>query len=316
MILLDKISVTSITKGCKKLGSYIRPWKYTIGRFYIRYSPIRIYKPYLWKRVRQQKRQFIARTNFGVLISGNSGDILQGYIYYFGVWEPNLTAFLKRRLKNTKGRTFIDVGANIGYYSLLAASLMRNGYVVAIEAFPGIYERLIENIDINKQKNIRSVPFAATEKDCYIDMYYAGPHNEGATTTVTSLAQTDTPVTVRGKPLSELLSEKEVRTMLMMKIDVEGAELSVIKGMLSLFDKFQADVEFIVEVIPEALGEVKLEYIFRIFEEAGFHAYKIENSYEPVFYMEFSKVSRPERIHSCPAEESDIIFSKIDSKYL
>lgn len=316
MIPLGKISVTSIPKVCKKLGNYIRPWKFSIERFYIRYSPIRIFKSNLWKRARHQKKQFVARTNFGILISGNSADFVQGYIYYFGVWEPNLTAFVKRRLKNTKGRTFIDVGANIGYYSLLASSQMQNGYVVAIEAFPGIYEKLIGNIDINKQHNIRAILVAAAEEDCNIDIYYAGPHNEGATTTVTSLAKTGTPVTVRGKPLSELLSEEEVRTMLMMKIDVEGAELSVINGMLSLFDKFQPDVEFIVEVIPKTLGKVKLESLFRIFEEAGFNAYKVENSYEPEFYLEFSQISRPVRINLLPAEESDIIFSKIDSKYL
>jgi len=121
-------------------------------------------------------------------------------------------------------------------------------------------------------------------------MYYAGPKNEGATTSISSLAKTDTPVTVRGKPLSELLSEEEVRTMLMMKIDVEDAELSVINGMLSLFDKFQADVEIIVEVIPKALGEVKLESIFRIFEEAGFNAYKSKiyiNPHSTYIYLRF-----------------------------
>lgn len=313
---LNNISVNSVINGIKNSGDYIRNWKFTVGRFYIRYSPLSILKLKLWKRVRKLKRPFIARTKFGVLISGNSGDVVQGYIYYFGVWEPNLTAFLKRRLKNTKDRTFIDVGANIGYYSLLAASLMRNGSVVAIEAFPGIYEKLIRNIKINKEKNIRTVPFAATEKDCYINMYYAGPQNEGATTAVKSLAKTDTSVTIRGKPLSMLLSEEEVRTMLIMKIDVEGAEFSVIKGMMSLFDEFQADAEFIVEVIPKALGEINLKSIFRIFEEAGFYAYKIENSYKPADYLGFSKISRPERIYSCPSEESDVIFSKIDAEYL
>lgn len=59
-------------------------------------------------------------------------DIIQRYLYLFGTWEPHLTAWIHQRL--TPGATFIDVGANIGYYSLLAAHLVGpTGRVVAVE---------------------------------------------------------------------------------------------------------------------------------------------------------------------------------------
>ena len=45
--------------------------------------------------------------------------IIQTYVYLFGTWEPDLAAFLRRRLR--PGDTFIDVGANIGCLSALAA---------------------------------------------------------------------------------------------------------------------------------------------------------------------------------------------------
>jgi hypothetical protein len=52
-----------------------------------------------------------------------------GYIYYFGVWEPNITRWIVRRLAS--GDMFIDVGANVGYYSLLASKLVgESGSVV------------------------------------------------------------------------------------------------------------------------------------------------------------------------------------------
>lgn len=62
-------------------------------------------------------------------------DFIQMYVYLFGMWEPDLVAFLRRRMR--PGDTFIDVGAHIGYVSALASKLVGpRGTVVAIEASP------------------------------------------------------------------------------------------------------------------------------------------------------------------------------------
>lgn len=59
------------------------------------------------------------------------------YVYLFGTWEPDLAAFMRRRLR--PGDTFIDVGANIGCLSALASRLVGpHGIVVAIEPAPVI----------------------------------------------------------------------------------------------------------------------------------------------------------------------------------
>jgi hypothetical protein len=50
---------------------------------------------------------FVARTQSGALIAGNTRDLLQRFFYFFGVWEPNLTRFLEQRLKS--GDVFVDV---------------------------------------------------------------------------------------------------------------------------------------------------------------------------------------------------------------
>src|SRR5688572_13533841 len=44
-------------------------------------------------------------------------DLIQMYLWIFGVWEPDLTRFIRDRLKH--GDAFVDVGANIGYYSII-----------------------------------------------------------------------------------------------------------------------------------------------------------------------------------------------------
>jgi len=275
--------------------SAVIAWLVPLARLYIRYVPFGMFKPFLWARVGWRS--------------------VQGYIYHFGVWEPNLTAFIERRLAGQTGRTFVDVGANVGYFSLLAAKTMPGGNVVAIEAFPSIYAKLQENIGLNAFRNIRTVPCAATQNDCEIEMFYAGSENEGGTTTVPGRFSA-TPVRVRGKPLTDILTDYEVRSMRIMKIDVEGGEHAVIHGMRLILDKLQPDAEIIVEVTPDALGSEKMAEIFTLFESAGYMPYGIENIYAASYYLSPAEISRPERIRMLPNEQTDVVFSKVDADYL
>src|ERR1019366_3290126 len=84
--------------------------------------------PHLW----WLERFVQAETVFGCTLYVDTRETGGRYIYYFGIWEPNLTRWIQERL--SPDDTFIDVGANIGYYSLLAAKL--GSQVVAIEAAP------------------------------------------------------------------------------------------------------------------------------------------------------------------------------------
>ncbi len=69
-------------------------------------------------------------------------------IWLFGIWEPDLTAFIASRLE--AGDTFIDVGANIGVFSMLASHHVGStGSVVAIEASPRVYGELLTTLELN-----------------------------------------------------------------------------------------------------------------------------------------------------------------------
>jgi hypothetical protein len=64
-------------------------------------------------------------------------DVIQRYIFYFGVWEPMISHVTEQMLH--KGDVYVDVGANIGYCSLLASNCVGgSGRVVSIEASPTI----------------------------------------------------------------------------------------------------------------------------------------------------------------------------------
>ncbi|WP_368396365.1 hypothetical protein [Streptomyces sclerotialus] len=102
--------------------------KRDLARWYVRYAPGAIGKSavldtYLNAELRDHPVVRQARARFGSTFTTDTQDLIQRYIHLFGGWEPHLTTWLTRRLE--PGDAFVDVGANIGYYSLLACSPAR-----------------------------------------------------------------------------------------------------------------------------------------------------------------------------------------------
>lgn len=286
-----------------------------LARFYIRYFPLAIFKGFLWDRLNWRSTEYQVYSKFGAKFSGNSMDMVQGYIYYFGIWEPNLSSFVSRRLKNSINRTFVDVGANVGYFSLLAAKKMKSGNIIAIEAFPNIFKKLEKNIKINGVKNIRAVSYAASNIECDIEMFHGGITNEGMTTSVAGKFDVK-PITVKGMPISKILTSAEIKSLLLIKIDVEGAEYAVLQGMKNLFPQLPQDAEVVMEITPAAYSSETINEIFLIFKVNGFFPYKIDNIYSPKYYFSHQNINRPKRIKILPTLQTDIVFSRQDTEYL
>ena len=104
--------------------------------------------------------------------SKNHADILSEWLLLTGTWQNALTAYLQRAL--LPGDTLVDVGANTGYFSLLGASLVgATGSVVAVEACPRTYERLLANLALNPKLAAAVTPVhaAATEIEGELTLY-------------------------------------------------------------------------------------------------------------------------------------------------
>ncbi|GIF69329.1 hypothetical protein Ais01nite_73640 [Asanoa ishikariensis] len=112
----------------------------------------------------------IARTRYGVRIPVTTADLIQRYLYMFGTWEPNPTAWICRQLR--PGDPFIDVGAHIRHFSLLAATLVGpSGCVVAIEASPRFAATLAQTATANGYTNVRVVASAVSATARELNLY-------------------------------------------------------------------------------------------------------------------------------------------------
>jgi FkbM family methyltransferase len=150
-----------------------------------------------------------------------------------GKWEPWVTKAIKDLLK--PGMMFVDVGANVGYFTLLASDLVGpEGRVVAIEPLPQNNQLLAKSVKLNQRNNIEIHPVAAGPKNDVMTMCHAARYNSGSF----HFQNPDKP--------KQMTWNMEVRTLDnildgrkpdLIKIDVEGGEALVLQGMQEILTK-------------------------------------------------------------------------------
>ena len=287
------------------------------ARAFVRHAPFERAKQRAWDRLVEpylawHSHKFVARTGFGASIAGDTSEVLQQYVYYFGVWEPELTAWISRRLK--PGDTFVDVGANVGYFTLLASTLVgASGAVVAVEPSPTLFFRLGENLGRNRAGNVRTVNLAASGAPTRVTIF-RGPASHTGLTTILPQPGLAVEGEVEARPLDALLRPDEVRHARLVKIDVEGAEDGVVKGMEALLAGGRPDLEVIVEIHPVALAQLDKtpEDVLGTLLDAGFRPYVLENDYEPPALMRARRVPRPKHLDGPVPRgcETNVLFTR------
>lgn len=150
--------------------------------------------------------------------------------YWLGSYEMNKRRAFEKEIPS--GAVLYDIGANVGYFSLLAAKLAGpEGRVYAFEPLPRNIEYLKKHIKINKFENIEAVEAAVSDHsgEAHFDL--------GASSAMGHLAETGG-ITVRMVALDEMLEAGDMRPPDYMKVDVEGAEYEALKGARKLLEKY------------------------------------------------------------------------------
>jgi FkbM family methyltransferase len=260
-------------------------------------------------------------TEDGIRFRCQLPDVIQTYVYLFETWEPDLTAFLRHRLR--PGDTFIDIGANIGYMSALASRLVGpHGVVVAIEPAPKARAALEETVSMNDLTNVRLVAAAVSDRDDELPLFVGPSFGSGLTTTVGRRFLLREQGRVRAATLGSLVTHDELATTRLIKIDVEGAEDRVLAGIVESVDALAADAEFVVEVMPEWWSDPQLRPIdvLRPFLERGFNVYLLTCKYGPWRYLWPRDVSAPQRLRDLAVlerrERFDVVLSRSDADVL
>lgn len=166
-------------------------------------------------------------------IPGEHLDVLLRELELHGSWEPGITALLRTIVP--PGGVFMDVGANLGYYSLLASRWVGgSGRVYAFEPLRGTYDRLVRNIGLNGAKNI--VPLrmacAASAGDRHMRTFADSGWSHLAT-------DGDEGEAVEATTIDETVERMGVSRLDVIKIDAEGADFEVVKGARRSIEKLR-----------------------------------------------------------------------------
>ena len=218
-----------------------------------------------------------AKTAWGGEIYIDNSETIGSEIFKTGVYDLALTEVLCRLIQ--PGDFVLDIGANIGYASLLSSIRAgNNGNVWSFEPNPLLMEKLNANIKLAKHANIKLFPFALSDSDkrgylAFPDIYR---QNEG--TAYVGMEKNARTFDIDLKKLDNLLPEKRIVNVL--KIDVEGHELQVLKGSQKIL-KNKRIINIVYEDFdeyPSKVANLLMEYGYTIFRlEKGWFNLNLRN---------------------------------------
>lgn len=164
-------------------------------------------------------------------------DVIGMPIARFGVYEFAVSQLVRQYLR--QGDVFVDVGANIGYYSVIAAAAVgTSGAVYAFEPSARVRARLERNIALNGMRQIHARPEAVTAQSGFVRLIEPqGLGNDGLAHV--AIDGGDVGIEVRAVRLDEL-PELAAPSPHLIKVDVEGGEPAVFRGAAALLNRGDA----------------------------------------------------------------------------
>jgi FkbM family methyltransferase len=191
------------------------------------------------------------RSGLTVKMTLRLDDWVNSQLYYWGYegYEVGVTRLLRRLLPSR--RCVLDVGANVGYYTVLAAALAPAAEVHAFEPWPLLFARLERNVRMNGFAHVRLNNTAAADRNGSATLYLPAaspgdPHLSNASL-LPGFTTQDATLPVTATRLDTYCSGRAARPVDLIKIDAEGAELSVLRGMGDVLTRCRPDL--VLEVL-------------------------------------------------------------------
>jgi FkbM family methyltransferase len=169
-----------------------------------------------------------------------------GLLFAPQLWDAAEVAFLVRNLR--PGDVFLDIGAHVGFSSLIASTLVgAGGSVVAIEANPVSFEWLDHNIRLNGARNVTALNLGVSDREGSMHLGIA----PGGTRAGSSLlSDSSDGVSIMGRPLEAVVRDQQIRKVDGAWIDICGSEYRVLKRYLAQVGRELYPRFFIMEDNP------------------------------------------------------------------
>lgn len=190
------------------------------------------------------------------------------------IYEPAVTRLLINRIRGSRG--FVDIGANLGYFTVIAAMLLKDAPIFAFEMDATLAPLIEQNLELNGHKGARIVSAAVGEANGVFVSYI--PHPVKFIEPVTGMRTEPFRVEMTATTinLDSYFADSPILPNFM-KIDVDGAEMAVLSGMGRLLA--QPDLQMLLEIHSHHLPQFKssAEAVLDFLYKHGFKTYFLEH---------------------------------------
>lgn len=242
------------------------------------------------------------KVDSGALMKLGVVDVIERTLLLHGSWDQDIAKAMRESIQ--LGATVIDIGANIGYFSLLASQLVGpQGKVLCIEPSHKNLSRLSEHLWLNRCSNTTVLSVAAGSNHGWADISFPTYNNAGAATL---------------RPLHSLQSQRTLLVALddvfeshglspdFMKLDVEGFELEALKGMQRTLTRCRPTIVCeLTEKFLNELGQSSRELI-SFMESLGYRCTSISTNCSVSVGTLLSAADA-----DLPADQLDVVFSRV-----
>ncbi|MEM6579681.1 MAG: FkbM family methyltransferase [Pseudomonadota bacterium] len=188
------------------------------------------------------------RTRYKFRFKADLGDWLGQHIFLTGAYEPPTAKVIEAIVSS--GDTFIDAGANAGFFTLLGSRQVGpKGKVIAFEPLPSMRERIKAGMKLNSVENVSLEALALSDQQGTV-LLHEGPDGHKGISSLRKIDQSVGAVAVKTAPLDSF--ESGLDGLKLIKIDVEGAEQLVLNGMQRIIQRYHPFI--VIEVTNEYLS--------------------------------------------------------------
>lgn len=209
-----------------------------------------------------------------------------------GTYEVPIQNVFTQHLKS--GDVFYDIGANVGFFSIIAAKLVGDrGKVYAFEPGLGNAKSIRHNARLNNFDRIEVIEKAVSHTSGEGQLLlakYSGGH---------ALATADAPPDLAGEVtvdlvcIDDLIAQHKIAPPNFVKVDVEGAELDVLKGMTKTIQTYQPTIIYEVDDGDRTAYERKYRELADFFKLFNYQVTQTENSYDTIDWCVGHAIATP-----------------------
>ena len=236
---------------------------------------------------------------FGAIFEGQTGNHQDDKIYYYGSHEAATLRLLRRILEAQAAKgtepVYLDIGTNIGQHLIAVASKATRAY--GFEPWDKVRDVALKHIALNDFSHVEVLPFGLSDTAAHLPYFPPATGNLGIGSFMSEAENTGAPITLEVRKGDDVIKDMGIKPSLL-KIDTEGFESFVLKGLRQTLETFRPAVIF--ELGDLSRKDFKSLDALHGFFPKGYSFYGIRRSREMPSLVPFTGTGKFENLVAWP----------------